>query len=410
MSWVIFTGHHRQKQVEREKEKQPPTLSDPGGRILMAPTTPTRYGPGPKPRFAPTRVQTSPRQFSQQLQSQSPRGVHPVSLTLASPQGRGASNVRHEPYPANRPRKGSLNFDPQSHTRLPKVPMKLPTEPGNVQKMNLNPNEVIKIEAVDEYDSQGDQTTATDQSGKTGESDMENGAPPSSQFQSSSASSSPSHTALPPTPTSQSVQSPLVKDDGSESSSSTIANEAAEVKYSDTIPPGGLSLDSDLSNLTGIPGHAAEMDTAEPKSVASDEQTMDEMDPNVNIKVEAITESELDLEITGVEPGQMPQSDNWMPNVQSRMGYGPSTSTAAEGDMSEGQGGAGYSKCQLSPFHLFPVSNLELVFGSFTASFILTLNFTGHLIPILLHALGDQKNHLIEMVLLITLKHVLIEK
>ena len=370
MSWVIFTGHHRQKQVEKEKEKQPPTLSDPGGRILMAPTTPTRYGPGPKPRFAPTRVQTSPRQFSQQLQSQSPRGVHPVSLTRASPQGRGASNVRHEPYPANRPRKGSLNFDPQSHTRLPKVPMKLPTEPGNVQKMNVNPNEVIKIEAVDEYDSQGDQTTATDQSGKTGESDMENGAPPSSQFQSSSASSSPSHTALPPTPTSQSVQSPLVKDDGSESSSSTIANEPAEVKYSDTIPPGGLSLDSDLSNLTGIPGHAAEMDTAEPKSVASDEQTMDEMDPNVNIKVEAITESELDLEITGVEPGQMPQSDNWMPNVQSRMGYGPSTSTAAEGDMSEGQGGAGYSKCQLSPFHLFLVFNLELVFGSFTASFI----------------------------------------
>ena len=382
MSWVIFTGHHRQKQVEKEKEKQPPTLSDPGGRILMAPTTPTRYGPGPKPRFAPTRVQTSPRQFSQQLQSQSPRGVHPVSLTRASPQGRGASNVRHEPYPANRPRKGSLNFDPQSHTRLPKVPMKLPTEPGNVQKMNLNPNEVIKIEAVDEYDSQGDQTTATDQSGKTGESDMENGAPPSSQFQSSSASSSPSHTALPPTPTSQSVQSPLVKDDGSESSSSTIANEPAEVKYSDTIPPGGLSLDSDLSNLTGIPGHAAEMDTAEPKSVASDEQTINEMDPNVNIKVEAITESELDLEITGVEPGQMPQSDNWMPNVQSRMGYGPSTSTAAEGDMSEGQGGAGYSKCQLSPLSF--ISSFQPTTGIwvFHSIMYLTLDFTGHLNPI----------------------------
>ena len=321
-----FTGHHRQKQVEKEKQQQP--LPDPGGRVLMAPNTPTRYGPGPKPRFA-QRAQPSPRHISPQ---QSPRGVHPVSLTRASPQGRGASNVRHEPYPANRPRKGSTNFDPSSHTRLPaKSPMKLPTETGN-------PNQVIKIEAVEDDGSQGDQTSAA------GQSDMENGAPGSSQFQSSSASSSPSHTALPPTPTSQSVQSPLVKDDGSESSSSTIVNEPTEVKYSDTIPAGGLSLDSDLSNLTGIQGESAKMDTAESNSGAEQE-----MDPNVNIKVEAVTESELDdLEITGVEPGQMPQSDNWMPD----MDYGPSTS-GAQGDMSGAQGGAGYSKWKLSPFSIY---------------------------------------------------------
>ena len=209
--------------------------------------------------------------------------------------------------------------------------MKLPTETGN-------PNQVIKIEAVEDDGSRGDQTSAA------GQSDMENGAPGSSQFQSSSASSSPSHTALPPTPTSQSVQSPLVKDDGSESSSSTIVNEPTEVKYSDTIPAGGLSLDSDLSNLTGIQGESAKMDTAESNSGAEQE-----MDPNVNIKVEAVTESELDdLEITGVEPGQMPQSDNWMPD----MDYGPSTS-GAQGDMSGAQGGAGYSKWKLSPLIYF---------------------------------------------------------
>ena len=229
--------------------------------------------------------------------------------------------------------------------------MKLPTEPGSVQKLNINPNEVIKIEAVDDEveETQGDQMSKTDQSipGKSTEESENMGAAlsSSSHIQSSSASSSPSHTALPSTPTSQSVHSPLVKDDGSESSSSV--NEAPEVKYSDTVPPEGLSLDSDLSNLTGIPGESVKMDTSESKTSAgaSDDQTgTEEMDPNVNIKVEAITESELDLEITGVEPGQMAQSDNWVPNVQTRMGYGPSTSTGAQGDLADGQGNPGYSK------------------------------------------------------------------
>ena len=287
----------------------------------MPPTTPTRLGPGPRPRFTSTGIHTSPRQFSPQ--SQSPRGVHPVSLTRASPQSAGRGGNRHEPYPPGRPRRP--NFDPQSHKRKTPSSMKLPTEPGSVQKVNINPNEVIKVEALEEDD--GTEQSKTSERKSSTDREMAEGSADasSSQGPSTDPSSSPSH----------STQSPAIKDDGSESSSSTIINEPREVKYSDTVPPEGLSLDSDLSNLTGIPTETSRMDTSD--------SNMAEVDPNVNVKIEA--ESELDLEITGVEPGQMAQSDNsWMPNVQTGMGYGPSTSAGAQGDMS-GDSSQGYSKC-----------------------------------------------------------------
>ena len=306
----------------------------------MAPTTPTRYSPGPRPRFSPSRVHTSPRQFSPQ--SQSHRGVHPVSLSRASPQSvsRGASNIRHEPYPGAHPRK-PLNFDPQSHKRLSQPPSskQLPTEPGSAKKINTYPNEFIKIEAMDEDEenAENSQTEERKSSVDSGQGDSGSSVPGTEP----TTRASPLQTAMPPTPT-DSAQSPAVKDDGSESSSSTITNETAEVKYSDTLPQGGLSLDSDLSNLTGISSATASMDSSMSDSAA--------VDPNVNIKVEAFAESELDLEITGVEPGQMTQPDyGLMPNVQNRMGCNPSTSGGAQGDMT-GESSQGYSKSQ---FHLF---------------------------------------------------------
>ena len=300
----------------------------------MAPTTPTRYGPGPRPTFSPSRVHTSPRHFS-------PRGVHPVSLTRLSPQSvprGGTSNVRHEPYPGARPRK-PLNFDPNSHKRLsqPSSYMSLPTETGSAQKINID--EFIKIEAMDEDEKNAEKSRTEERKSSVDSGHGESGA--SVPGIDPNLSASPSQTALPPTPT-DSIQSPAVRDDGSESSSSTITNEPAEVKYSDTLPPGGLSLDSDLSNLTGISSEAAKTDTLTSNGAA--------VDPNVNIKVESITESELDLEITGVEPGQMAQPDyGLMPNVQTRMGYDTSTSGGAQGDMTD-QSSQGYSK---SMFHSF---------------------------------------------------------
>ena len=213
--------------------------------------------------------------------------------------------------------------------------MRLPTEPGSAQKINNNPNEVIKIEPMDEDEEN------TEKSQTEGTKSVDSGTGDSGTEVATTESPSP-QTAMPPTPT-NSIQSPAVRDDGSESSSSTITNEPAEVKYSDTLPPGGLSLDSDLSNLTGIPSESAKTDTSTSDSAS--------VDPNVSVKLEAITESELDdLEITGVEPGQMALPDyGLMPNVQNRMGFGPSTSGGAQGDMAA-ESSQGYSK---SKFHSF---------------------------------------------------------
>ena len=288
--------------------------------MMMGPTTPTRYGPGPRPRFSPARVQTSPRQFS-------PRGVHPISLTRASPRG-GAPGVRHEPYPGARPRK-PLNFDP--NRRPQPSSMRLPTDPTSAQKP-------IKIEAMDDDDDNADKSQ-TDQPKSVDSGKGDSGAEPTA-----TDSQSP-QTAPPHTPT-DSIHSPAIRDDGSEnSSSSTITNEPAEVKYSDTLPPGGLSLDSDLSNLMGAPSDTAKSDTSTGDSAA--------IDPNVNVKIESITESELDLEITGVEPGQMAQPDyGMMPNLQS-MGYSPSTS-GAQGGMGDASS-QGYSKSRVTSLYCCPV-------------------------------------------------------
>ena len=276
---------------EKQQQEQQQELQDPGGQMLMTSST-QRFGP--RPRFAPSRVQTSTRQIS-------PGNVHPVSLARASPQGgggpRGAS-VRHEPYPGARPRK-PVRFDPQNQRRLSQSsPMRSSTETDSAQD---NPNQMIKVEPMDNDDS----------------GNKDSGAEPNN-----TESASPSHTSA------TDVSQPPAVQDGSESSSSTIINEPSEAKYSDNLPPGGLSLAPDFSIFPGLTDNASDNNTA--------------TDPNVQVKVEAGDDSELDLEITGVEPGQMTQPDyGLMPNLQG-MGYDPSTS-GAQGGMGD-QSSQGYSK------------------------------------------------------------------
>ena len=259
---------------------------------MMMTTNPPRYGPGPRPRFAPSRVQTSTRQIS-------PGSIHPVSLTRASPQsGQRGANVRHEPYPGARPKK-PVRFDPQSHKRLSQSsPMQSPSE--TVSAPNI-PSEIIKTEPKDNHENAEKSSAGSGIENSVTEPNL------------SSADNS---------------QPPTLRDEGSESSSSTIINEPTEVKYSDNLPPGGLSLDPDFSNFPRL------MDTSSDSAAT---------DPNVNIKVEAVADSD-DLEITGVEPGQMAQPDyGMMPNLQSQMGYDPSLSSGAQGSVGD-PSSQGYSK------------------------------------------------------------------
>lgn len=79
-----------------------------------------------------------------------------------------------------------------------------------------------------------------------------------------------------------------------------------------------------------------------------------------SVKVEAISESEFELEITGVEPGRAPvPQDNWDPNVSMGMNFDPSQgASGSPGDMSSQQGYSKFSSV------LFPLKDHFQCFGS----------------------------------------------
>lgn len=287
-------GHHKKKQEKLELERQEALAK-------AAAVTPPRYGGmGPRPGFMPQR---SPRFGSPRQQS-----PHPVALR-ASPGAR----MRHEPYSVPRPpRRGSLNMDQQGRGPLPRP------------VANRVDGQVIKIEPEDDESNQGAQSAE--------------GAQETSQ------PSSPS--VNPETPSSVKHESSEKDDDAkSESSSSTIPNESADInKLSDAAPPGGLSLDSDLSNLIS----AASTSTSES---VHDTIAGEGLDPNVSVKLETMGDSDMDLEITGVELGSHPLHEQQMGSQDwAQMGGMPAGATGGPGDMAAGQ--QGYSKC-LFQFYFF---------------------------------------------------------
>lgn len=374
-------------------------------RLLSMPTTPTRYGTGMRPRFTPTRVPPSPRQqFSPRFQTsprqsfsspnqgriQSSPRLQPVPLTGVSPQGTqrvGQSNVRHEPYPATRPRRPALNFNqqgrnPNLNQKKPTSTMKLPTEPQNVKKINIDPNEVIKIEAADEDEEIQIKTkpperqlscetgikiasvsgateistastagsAVTTDTNKSSISQASVVEPSISRASSISSAPSPSHSSQPVSPTTMPVLSPIPKEENSSSSASTIVNDSSDTKISDNAPLEGLSIGSDLSKLTGIPTKTPKTEGLESSSAASTSTVSQDSSSgngqSVKVKVETTGESEMELQITGIEPGQMTHGQsNQVPDLQNRMGFGPSTSGMSDvGDVMGPQMNPEYSK------------------------------------------------------------------
>ncbi|XP_060589053.1 early growth response protein 1-A-like isoform X8 [Ruditapes philippinarum] len=257
----------------------------------------------------------SPRYHSPQ---QSP---HPVALSRVAPGSRMRSpGNRHQPYPMARPARPTLSFDQQG--RSPGQgpgPMVTP-----VRNTKLD-GQVIKIEPEDEDE-------------KSNQSANENTNVQSDVKTNISESSQPSSPSIKPSTPSQ-TQGPSASDNEdarSESSSSTIPNEASDLKFSDTNPAAGLSLDSDLSNILPTDSSVNEPSTSQ----GNEQGTMEGLDPNISVKLEAFGDSEMDLEITGVELGQntltqeQMSSQEWMANVQNVM-QGASGSSA---DMAGQQG------------------------------------------------------------------------
>ena len=240
-------------------------------------------------------------QFSQRhMPAQSPRypsprqGVHPVGLPRASTGSQIRSpGARHEPYTVPRPRRSlNMNLSNQSSADAQRT-MTLPTN-----------NQVIKIEPQDEGSNQS--------AGDT-----------NNQRQLEKSSSQPS---------SPSNDQGSKTEDVDESSSSANPNEASELSFSDSQPTEGLGLDSDLSNLI-----SGEQSVKTPLTGETSE-----IDPDVNVKLESLSESDMDLEITGVEPGHSSvssQDTSWAQNTS--MGYDPSGATGNQADL---QGQEGFSK------------------------------------------------------------------
>ncbi|XP_060604802.1 zinc finger protein 629-like isoform X9 [Ruditapes philippinarum] len=98
----------------------------------------------------------------------------------------------------------------------------------------------------------------------------------------------------------------------------------------------GESKDDENTNSSSstIPNEPSDGNTGE----SSDRQKTDsDLDPNVNIKVEAITESEMELEITGVEPGRPSIPQDWDPNLSLGMNFDPNSGAmGSAADMQQG--------------------------------------------------------------------------
>ncbi|XP_052260357.1 putative zinc finger and SCAN domain-containing protein 5D isoform X2 [Dreissena polymorpha] len=120
--------------------------------------------------------------------------------------------------------------------------------------------------------------------------------------------SNQSATSQPSSPSShQNMKSEPGADDANSESSSSHNEQNQE----------GLCLGADLSN-----------------SVSGDNI---EHDPDVSVKLEAISDAEMDLEITGVEPGRPMQPQDWGANA-SGMNFDPTGATGSQADMTGQQG------------------------------------------------------------------------
>ena len=267
--------------------------------------------------------------------------------------------------------------------------MKLPTETQKIKKINIDPNEIIKIEAADDEDDVSDiSKSKTKQSERTSSGDIgikiasvsgateasiiagtsqpvnvatHSGEARVSRTPSVSSAPSPSLPSQPSTPTSLHIPSPIPKEELSNSSASSTQNERMATTFTDTLPPEGLSLDSDLSKLTEIPSNATQMDLTGSKtpSTASDSDTasaaLGKGSSVVNVKTEALTEMDVELLITGIESGQRAESDNKLAaNVSTPMNVGQSTSGASELGDPMNQEYSKYSRKNICTYSLRP--------------------------------------------------------
>ncbi|XP_052271289.1 myoneurin-like isoform X8 [Dreissena polymorpha] len=108
---------------------------------------------------------------------------------------------------------------------------------------------------------------------------------------------------------------------GTVSVSSQIANGN---KGNDSVPCSPARKDSErLSSSHEDYDGVGDSDGAEASNLTGDDQGLkkSELDTSVTLKLEELTDTDLDLEITGVEPGRVPEQQGWDPGVSMAMNF-----------------------------------------------------------------------------------------
>lgn len=282
----ILKKHHRKKQTEKQFASGP-------GRRATAVIMPSVLDIEQEMTYSQASVHTeSEPQFLPEpiLSPPSQTDIHPVSIIRASDQisPKGAvSNIRHEPYPAGRPRRGG----PRKGQGV-KQTQRSDTDLGHLVKLEINSDSEQSDSAVKTKDT-----------------------PSAISIQSAPGS----------------IASPVLK--------VSATSEQFESKRGDTSR--AERLDSDFANVAGLSTDTVGSYTN--LNVACDSK-FPELDESIIVKLEA--ESEMDLVLTGVEPGASDKNDkedpDWVPANKRRRSSG-SRSVTSRGDSTLNQSGQGQS-------------------------------------------------------------------
>ena len=272
---------------------------------------------GAKPRFKSTPFQMAPRS-SHVISS----GLHQRSVARSTPKVVLGKGARHKPYNTSGKAKTLLKPNQKAKATRP--------ETKSIAEIKINANEIVKIEAVENDEDESNVDDARSEHSDAS-NDSELRSMDASQIQAAMVSL-PLHNFIPATTVTESVQeSALSREESVENSMSSIDH--AGDAHLDIAERTNFAEESDRSEIGG--GSADELNVNISMNVNNFDNQQSEVSgaDESNIKLEANSDSELDLEITGIEPGVMIQSQGQgnIPGAKNSLGLGASTSSVQLG-------------------------------------------------------------------------------
>ena len=232
--------------------------------------------------------------------------------------GKGA---RHKPYNTNGKAKTVLKPNQKAKVTRP--------ETKSIAEIKINANEIVKIEAVENDEDESNVDDARSEHSDAS-NDSELRSMDASQIQAAMVSL-PLHNFIPATTVTESVQeSAFSREESVENSMSSIDH--AGDAHIDIAERTNFAEESDRSEIGG--GSADELNVNISMNANDFSNQQSENDGGAdepNIKLEANSDSELDLEITGIEPGVIIQGQGEIPGAKNSLRLGASKSGVQQG-------------------------------------------------------------------------------